>query len=237
MEASNLAVKSTVSFPMQASKWLKCPLLIDEKEMRALLNDLGAFEIFLVSGLIPRGKGYVEQEDFLDCYANYVQALKKSEMPVDKRLGPFFSSVFTCAADCLYAVPIDEYRQLIKVQKPVIQLQMHRFSLGADKKLRSMVFGPDSIHWGIQFSYPQLYQNEKMEVFKTNDSEMFPNAALFKLLQKWVRDNTLATPFLIDNERVNVPIRLGKACFEWINHHPQLSLAGLQVSSTSTRLH
>jgi len=45
---------------------------------------------------------------------------------------------------------------------------------------------------------------------------------LFQKIKVWIRDNTRATPFLVDGERKNVPMRLGKKCFSWINTHPGL---------------
>lgn len=225
-----LSIRTKMEPPLQVSKWLKCPLLIDEVEMEALLKALKPFEIYIASGIIPIGTGLIEQEEFLDCYKNYINALKNGRMPGDERMTRYFSSVFTRAREALYAFHLDDSRQMIKVDRPVVQLQTHRFMYGADRKFRSMVLGQGSIHWGIQFSYPQLYQNKEMQVMNVREGDDFPNTALFKTLQRWVRENTVATPFMADGERVNVPIRLGKRCFVWINQHPQLIESGLHVS-------
>lgn len=224
-----LPIRSKPGLPMQVSKWLSSPLLIDENEMQGLLHALGEFEIFAISGVMLKGSGLISQEDFLDCYQKYIEALRESRLPEDARLQRYFSSVFSKTREALYVVPIDESRQLIKVDRPVVQLQMHRFSCGADKKFRSMAFGQNSIYWGIQFSYPQLYQSPDLQVITIRETDEFPNTALFKTLQRWVRENTVATPFLVEGKRVNVPMRLGKKCFSWINHHPQLKEAGLEV--------
>ncbi len=40
--------------------------------------------------------------------------------------------------------------------------------------------------------------------------------------KQWVRDNTRATPFSVEGKKINATMRLGKNCFSWINHHPQL---------------
>lgn len=228
-----LSIKSKIEPPLQVSKWLKCPLLVDEKEMEALLRAIEPFEIFIASGLMLIGEGLVKQEEFLDCYTNYIDALKNGRIPDDARMARYFSSVFTRTRDALYAVHVDESRQMIKVDRPVVQLQTHRFIYGADRKFRSMVHGQGSIHWGIQFSYPQLYQDKEMRVWDVREGDEFPNTALFKALQRWMRENTVATPFIADGQRVNVPIRLGKRCFAWINHHCQLMASGLSVLSSS----
>jgi hypothetical protein len=227
----HLPVKSRIGPPLQASKWLKYPILIDLEEMESLLGALGNFWIFLISGLIRQGGGSILQGEFLDCYAAYIQSLKEGKWPEDARIRSYFSSVFTVTVDALYTVAIENQQQLIKVDKPVVQLQNHRFDYSlVDGKFRSMILGPDSIWWGIQFSYPQLYQDASMQIkhIRKGDDE-FPNTALFHVLQRWIRQYTVATPFLVNEKQVNVPIRLGKNCFKWINNHPQLKEKGLTV--------
>lgn len=231
---NNLPTRPSLGTPLQVSKWLTCPMLIDDLEMEKLFLALGTFDIYLISGILAAGSEHLSHAEFLNCYRHYTTQLKSGSLSQDPRIGPYFSSIFTCTKDALYAVPVIGGRQLIKVDKPVVQLQAHRFSYGVDKKFRSMVLGPDSISWGIQFSFPQLYQNEKMEVVTIRESDEFPNFKLFKTLQKWVRDNTAPTPFLVDGEKVNVPIRLGKSCFAWINHHPQLLKHNIQVNVALT---
>ncbi len=234
MTAPNfLSIKSKMGLPMQVSKWLSCPLLIDELEMKELLDFIVPFEIFIASGLMPHGEGLITREEFLDCYAQYVHSLRRGILPNDPRMPRYFSSVFTRSREALYVVHIDENRQIIKVDQPVVQLQMHRISLGSDRKIRSNTLGENNICWGIQFSYPQLYQNAEMQVITIRESDDFPNSALFKSIQKWMRSSTVATPFIVDQQKVNLPIRLGKACFAWINNHPQLKAAGLQIGQGS----
>jgi hypothetical protein len=229
---SSIPMRPSVESTLQASQWQKCPLLIDEMEMRDLLEVLGNFWIVQVSGLINRGQEIITQEDFLDVYGQYIEALKQGVPSIDSRLKPYFSSVLTTTLDALYGVQINEKQCLVKVKQPVIQLQAHRFDYSlADGKFRSMVLGYDSIQWGLQFSYPHLYQDDHLQVFTVREGAQFPNTALFKSLQRWVRSHTIATPFEIEGKKVNVPIRLGKKCLTWINTHPQLSAKGLSVIS------
>lgn len=227
---STIPVRSTVGPTLQASKWQKCPLLIDVDEMRELLAVLGEFWMVQISGVIPIGQEIISHEAFLDAYQHYILALKQGEQATDSRLRSYFSSVWTTFLEALYTVPVNEKAHLVKVQQPVIQLQAHRFDYSlADQTFRSMVLGVDSIQWGVQFSYPHLYQDENLNVFTVREGEQFPNTTLFKRLQKWVRDKTIATPFEVGGKRVNVPIRLGKQCLSWINTHPQLQTKGLRV--------
>ena len=133
----------------------------------------------------------------------------------------------------VYTVPVDGDRQIIKVKKPVIQMQAHRIGYSSlDGKFRPMVMGKESISWGIQFSYPQIYEDSG-KVVKVNESDQFPNTARFKKMQRWMRRHTIPTPFLADGKRVNVPMRLGKQCLPWINTHPQLVEKNIGVSTAS----
>ncbi len=228
--SSSIPFRSAVGSPFQASKWQKCPLLIDVNEMKELLTILGEFWIVQISGMISPGQEIISQEAFLEVYSQYITALKQGENCLDIRLRPYFSSVFTTFLEALYAVKINERQCLVKVQQPVIQLQAHRFDYSsADGTFRSMVMGYDSIQWGIQFSYPHLYQDDHLQVLTVREGAQFPNTALFKKLQQWVRSQTIATPFEVQGKRVNIPIRLGKQCFSWINAHPQLQAKGLCV--------
>lgn len=216
--------------PFQASKWLHCRLLVDEEEMSSLFEALGPFWIVRVSGLIPIGQEIIPKEEFLAVYQTYVEALKKGEISSDPRFRITFSSVLTHDLSCLYAMKVNPEQSMVKILTPVIQLQNHRIDYSqADRTFRSMVMGFDSIQWGLQFSYPHLFQNEKWEVFTVRDTPQFPNTALFSKLQKWVRANTLATPFEVEGKKINVPIRLGKKCFPWINTHPQIIAKRLNV--------
>lgn len=217
--------------PLEASKWLKIQLLVDADEMRDLITNLGDFFIFSPSGVTPRGQGEIAHHYFLDKYVDYIHQLQKGQIPDEAKYRSAFSSVFTNYPEALYALPVGENQQVIRVQKPVVQLQLHRMNYSPlDQKFHTMVFGSDSISWGLQFSYPQLYRDpESKKVEPVQDNESFPNTKLWKQFQRWVRSSTIPTPFIVGEEKVNVPVRLGKKCLSWINHHPHLVIKGIKV--------
>lgn len=228
----NLSVKNS-SEPYHASKWLSVALLIDSHEMQSLFDSLGPFFIFTVGNICKKGEGIISQETFLSCYADYVNALKTGIIPEDSNYRTIFSSAFSYAEDHLYALNVNESSQLIRIAKPIVQCQMHNLDYStADGKFRPMVFGKDSVLWGVQFSYPQLFEDPKTHaVHKVEDRAEFPNTQLFKKIQKWTREHTVPTPFIILETVINVPMRLGKACFEWINSHPQLKQKSFKVKT------
>lgn len=217
----------------QASKWLAYQVLLDTPELEHLLKTLSPLEIFLTS-ISDSQQVRLSQEAFLRTYDDYVSCLKRGELPEEANFRVPFSSIFTASTEEIYAIKVGTNKQLIRVLRPVIQLQAHRMHYSSDDgKFRPMVFGKDSILWGLQFSYPQIFKdNSTKEYYQVLEGERFINTALFRLLQKWMRQNTMPTPFLVEGKVINIPMRLGKKCLSWVNKHPQLSLKGLQVKGS-----
>ena len=177
------------------------------------------------SGSFPRA-------DFLAIYGRYVDGLASGQAIGEDITRSAFSTLWSRGPDQLSVTALGEDEQLIRPEDPVVQLRPHRFSYSThDKKFRSMVLGGDSISWGIQFAYPQIVQDpHTQEITPITDQAKFPNTSLFKTLQRWVRHNTLPTPFIVDGQRTYVPIRLGHSCFSWIHRHPQLGSLQVEVS-------
>ena len=198
------------------AKWLQVPVLLDPSEMEALFAEMGEFLIVDVSRVTAEGE--ISQADFLQIYADYIGGLRAGEV----RTSPWFSSCFTTTMEAIEVCELPNGRAVRRAAAPVIQLQPHTFSRSNDDgKFRSMVRGEGAIPWGIQFSYPQLFEDPTTrEIVKVDAT--FPNSTIFRTLQRWVRHHTRPTPFEVDGKRINVPIRLGKSCFEWIDQHPQL---------------
>jgi len=218
----------TKPVPMQASKWLKIQLLADLSEMESLFTALEDFSIFISGAVMPKG-GDITQQQFLKVYSHYIEALKQGQIPSESTYRQMFGASLTKDPEALFVVPVGADRQLLRIGRPVLQLQPHSMDYSPlDGKFRAMVYGLESILWGIQFSYPQLYQDPETKE-PLNVDERFPNTVLYKNLQRWVRNHTMPTPFLVDGKKVNVPIRLGKKCLPWINKHPQLLLKGIVV--------
>lgn len=219
--------------PMQASKWLDVQALVDGDEMSLLLEALSSPYLFMTGCVCKEGEASVSKATFLEAYGRYIQALKGGLMPDEKEFRPLFSAAMTVTPDVLYAVPVEGQRHILRVSKPAVQMQFHRLGYStADDKFRAMAFGSNSIYWGLQFTYPQLYQDlSTHEVFHVDESNAFPNTVLFRTLQRWMRQHTIPTPFLVRGQRVNVSMRLGKNCLSWINQHPQLKKLDLAVAT------
>lgn len=226
--------------PLLVSKAIKIPMLVDPSEMEDLFSvfekEVGSFNIYYVQGVCKREEGKVAKCYFLNRYTEYVAALQKGEIPANETYRPLFSSFLSITDDILYSLPIENDLHLIKATRPVLQMQLNPIHYSKEgNEFRSMVFGSDSISWGIQFSYPQLFQDSKtQEIHPIRETSLFPNTTLFKVFQRWVRGATLPTPFIIDGKKIQVPIRLGKKCFQWIGKHPQLIQKGIQIHGATS---
>lgn len=219
---------------LQVSKWLKYQALLDVAEMESLLSFLSPFSIYIVSGPVEHKKYAVNASEFLSYYALYINALKTGQLPDETSLRPYFSSIFSNNSEVIYGMKLANEKVLIKPLKPVLQLQLHHFFASEiDGKFYPMVLSDQSTSWGIQFSYPQLYQDPKtQEITKVTSSPEFPNTSLFLKLVKWMRTNTIPTPFMFQGKRTNSPIRIGKQCLSWIENHPGLISRGIKIISS-----
>lgn len=208
---------------LSVSKWIKLPLLIDTQEMEALFGALPSFQIYDVQRVTSKGEGILSPDAFLSLYASYIADLKNGKCPP-----PLPSPVWSLIPEALHILSVEGERQLFKPILPVVQMQAHALRYSHDdRSFRSQLFGSDGIAWGLQLGYPQIYEEPKTHaILPTRD---LPNGPLFRAIQQWVRHHTSPTPFVVEGVRQNVPARLGKACFSWINTHPDLIKKGITI--------
>lgn len=219
-------MKLSISTPQQegifqGSKWLKLQVFCDADELKDLWNSLASFSIFPLTGIVS-GEA-MDSNYFTDAYAGWIEGLKEGRVPSDAELRKVLACAITDEPDALWLQEIEGRGFLVKVRKPVIQVQAHYFTYSSlDGVFRPMSMGEKSIFWGLQFSFPQIYQEGKSLEFKEPERNR-----LFENLRLWVRNATRPTPFLVQDKtgeikKINAPIRLGKNCFSWIGRHPQL---------------
>lgn len=208
--------------PLEASKWIELPLLLSYDEMKKLIHSLETVYLCNISKTLTQLNSV---GDFLDEYKTYIEALKSGNLP--KSLQAYLLSA---TPDALYATEISSDRFLVRACLPAVFIRPHHFIFSPlDKRFRSKVYGENAISWGYTFSYPQYCINPDTHEADRVD-EKYTNTALFKKIQKWVRDFTSPTPFLLDGDKINAPIRIGKGCLPFIRNHPQLLEQHLHVA-------
>lgn len=214
---------------LNVSKWIKHQLLLSEDEMEALLSAIPPHAFYNVSEVVSADEGVITDATFLEQYGRYVAAIKRGEVPDEREFRRYFSSVVSVTPDVLYAMEVKTGAYLIKPIRPVVQLQLHRFLPSEiDGKYYPMVLGNDSVTWGLQFSYPQIFQHPQTGVFAKVDAEC-SNTVLFTQMTKWFRNHTVPTTFIWKEKTTSVPIRIGKKALTWIHLHPQLQSKGISV--------
>ena len=199
----------------QGSKWLKVQVLSDGSELKELFDLLSPFSIYPLTGIVD---GHPISPDFFIAeYSRWIEGLKKGAVPSDSELRRLLACAFTDDPEALWLQPVSK-GFLTKIGRPLVQVQAHFFSYSPiDGVFRPMSLGENSIFWGLQLSFPQIYQDAKsMELREVEEG------SLFRKIQLWARESTRATPFSVDGKRVNAPLRLGKKSFSWIRSHPQL---------------
>lgn len=184
--------------------------------MRDLISALDPFWIFPLTGIVDGNP--IDPLFFVQEYSRWIAQLKKGEIPSSQELRNVLPCAFVDTLDSLWLQEVAGGKKICKIRKPVVQVQSHFFSYSSvDGVFRPMSLGLESIFWGMQFSFPQIYQDPKtMELCSVKE------CVLFRKIQLWMRERTGPTPFVVDGKKTNVPIRLGKNCFSWISTHPQL---------------
>ncbi len=211
--------------PIAATKFIKIPFLISPDELKEMLKNVP----FLIrcGSVITAQEAIIPTEDYLQLYQKYVDALQQGQVDEALQLLPKLTIYLTSNLDALYLLKTKEPNLgIVRLCQPAPLFKPHHFSYSTvDHKIRSQVFGPDAISWGLMLSFPQLVSDpETKEIFKSSD---YPNNELFQTLQRWIRHKTKPTPFQIQGQRVITPIRMGN--LPWIKQHPQLKRLGLEL--------
>lgn len=206
----------------QGSKWLKFQILCDEKELSSFFDRLDfPYALFHLTGVGQ--KEPIEVTSFLQKWKEWIDGLKEGKIPSSEELQSIFAMAIIDDPHSLWLQKVEGKGYLVKQRLPVLLVQSHFFSYSCeDEAIHPMILGKESIFWGLQFSWPQIYQDpETMEFLETKKT------ALFDSVKSFIKESSRPTPFLMAKEeglekKIYSSIRLGKNCFSWIHLHPQL---------------
>ncbi len=185
---------------------LEIKALLTLSEMTDLFEYLGEFKLYNVSSVF-KDHGFIDQVSFLNRYQEYLEGLKRGEVKA-KGLSPALSY------EPLIRKEVGECRYINKAHLPVVQMRHHTFILQG-KKYLPMVNGASAVSWGVCFSFPRHAMDESGAVM--NPYLNSSNGPLFSKIQKWIRRYTKPVCFVINEEKVNFPMRIGKKV-DWTNH-------------------
>jgi hypothetical protein len=213
--------------PYLGSKWIHYHFFIDQNELEELLAAFNTCYLF------PIGKMFLNYENNLQVkiikeYKSVIENLKSKVVNLNS-INSIFPIAISKTIDAFYLYSPKDNLHTIKIEKPVLQLQVGTFrysSITQTIQLNSL--GSDTIFWGFKLSYPQIFQDPKSnQIVKVNAN--FDNFSYFALVRKWIRENTYPVRFKINQKKIVTPLRIGKKCISWINFHPQLKEIGCEL--------
>ncbi len=206
-----------------ASKWQKLQVFLSKVELENLFSSLEKVRIFPLGKILSLDDREVSIEEYIGLYQRGLEDLFDGKEP--KTL---FTAAWTNDIFDLTEVKTKDGRALWQIKRPVIQVNPHFFRYShVDKAFRPNVYSGDRVFWGLQFAFPGIFQDEKKQLFETKE---FVNFIYFTKLRKWIRDNTFATPFIIDGIRVISPMRIGREILGTLKH-PHLVREKIEIGS------
>lgn len=210
-----------VEGPFLASKWQKTYVFLSPEELKALFQFWEIEKLFLI-GKILKTEETLNLQDWLSQYKKHFDDFWKKGGN-EKLLKELTPAVITKDHQALYRQNVEE-GYLIHVKEPCLLIQEHWFRCSkVDEKFYPKTFGENSIFWGLEFSYPQIFQEAKTkEIHHLNGKSPFINTQLFILLRKWIRDFTKPAVFLLGEKKYKTQFRVGKDLEERLKEHPHL---------------
>ncbi len=211
---------------MHCSKWLRHAVLFTLEEWNDFSSAIGN-PMFVVTTVVDKSSWQVSASEFKDKYLSYLEHVKQEASLPSPAMRRFFTLMISPSIDDFYAVEVGGGRFIIKPRLPVIQMQMyHAFISDLDRQIHPMVLHPQSFSFGLQFSYPQIYEDPVSHTFsKVLLDSQFPSSDVFKKMVQWFRANTKPVSILLDGKTLHAPFRQGKASSELVRENLGLQKA------------
>lgn len=230
IETINISTPSKEGI-LQASKWQHVRMLLDSSELEKLFESLNSFYLVNIAKVCGKEEVVVNTRSVFQAYDRYIAALKSEDKFDDKLYRQMFSLALSKGLEPFYLMQVKEDAFLAKITQPIIRMQLFSFHyIEEEKQFVSTQNREHSISWGLEFSFPQFYQDihtcQPIEVLKDKDNY---NTKLFKIIQKWAREYTLPASCFIHKSKHIAPFKLGKKCLEWINGYPTMQRHGLEI--------
>ncbi len=219
-----------------AAKFQKLQFLIDGEEMASFLSFCAPLRLFANMGPGPKNQSERYSEEIVAACGRYCAALADRALPEERHWRAASTLLLTRDDESVAFVDVfpdsaGNERELVQPLLPSVQMQPHSFTISHDDKILPLVFGPAAVSWGVQLSYPQIFQDPSTRATHNGlDPKQFVNASLFSAMRNWMREHTVPVVFLKGEKRITSTIRLGKRSLSWAHNHPTLSHFGLQIA-------
>lgn len=230
-----MSLKTTLKTPpFEVSRQQKIGFLYDTQDLKELSE---LFKDVYCIDLTRPGKPtdlIIKFSELLPSLENNIIRLKKNQVaPLSSTDQRLLNSSLSSTTDAIAELKLADSRSLLRPTLPLIQINPLRLYYNQElATIKSQVYGRDTIAWGIQLSYPQLFKDQESgDVISTliPDSPL-PNTALFKDAQKWMRRNTKICTFKSDNMTISSNVRITPRALEWVSYHSQLKEHNLYLA-------
>jgi hypothetical protein len=214
------------------SMWLSYSFFLSYDEMRDFIDYLSPFYIIRTDIVLDeKDDGIVNSKEFLEVYKNYISDLSLHQGIDEKRVRKYFHAIWTVSLDIAYNIKLKCGRHILKIFRPALVLQHHKMSYNKEsQKFFSMVFGKDLLSFGLNLSYPQLYQDPKDKTLhKVMLEDKFENTLLFNKAKEWIKKHTRPLTVVIDKKKCVQTIRIGKKSLEVLKNHPWFSTSKMEL--------
>lgn len=211
--------------PFLASKWQKFYLFLSPKEVENLFAFWSIDHLYLTGKVLERESLIVK--NWIEKYANVLNAFWEGGSERNKLFSSILPAVISISEESLYRQDVSN-GFLVHMKDPCFVLQEHWFRyVPKDEKIYPMNFTNESLFWGLQFSYPQIFQDSKTKkIYNANLESSFGNAKLLILLRKWIREHTKPVSLQVGEMKHSTLFRIGKEYIKKIEDHSQIKEFG-----------
>lgn len=208
------------------SKWQRLQVLLDPRELEKLIEYLSPLLILNTSEVIPQEKISLPVEELVRLYEKYI-AMLQGKSPRERIS---LSYALSTRIENFCAIKLSSNKYICRLVQPDVQLQVYSFLLNDSGKPLSQVFSSETVSFGLQFSYPAIFQDGlTSQVFSTTKNT-FSGWKLWSSIRSWIRNHTFPLPICFQGKNMRLPIRLGQVAATWITSHIDLDRIPLDQS-------
>ncbi|PCI76629.1 hypothetical protein COB21_04165 [Candidatus Aerophobetes bacterium] len=217
---------------MQASKWLRIRILLDEKTLTQWFDLIG--QVCFVNLFATKSEDalIVSPEEVLSRYTQYMEQIKAGK-EVDHA---YFQKKLTLhmtkdPKSCYKTALKGKSIYFAKEKAPGVRMALFGFSWDkSHREIHSNVYSKTTISWGLEFSYPQIFSGSlDTEVVYLAQEKDRPNSALFVQLKQLIRRASKPVKFIYEDQKIISSLRMDKTGGAWINNHFGLKENSLKV--------
>lgn len=213
--------------PLQVSKWMDFSVLLSDKELQDLFSFLSDFFLYSLGQISDQA--LVFPSTFLAHYKKYQNALQSADIPDRLEVNRNLSVWMTREKEAMDLQLIPQNRMMASAVIPAIRIQHHQFHFSReDQQIRSRVVG-NTVSWGIQISYPQLWINQQGVLVNLKKQDPLGNASLFQSIGRWMRKKTRPAPLFFEKKRITHSVRIGFEALQWAEKIQELNHFGLKI--------